>query len=78
VPLSAIVGSWLEGHSLMLYGTEVEPMLAASRRAGHQILNVHQRMGTILISLAGLHALAAIFHQVFLRDRVLKQMLPVG
>jgi cytochrome b561 len=78
VPLSAITGSWLEGHSLMLYGTEVAPLLSESRRLGHQILNVHERMGTILISLAGLHALAAIFHHVFLRDRVLKQMLPVG
>jgi cytochrome b561 len=62
----------------MLYGTEVAPLLSESRRLGHQILNVHERMGTILISLAGLHALAAIFHHVFLRDRVLKQMLPVG
>jgi cytochrome b561 len=78
IPLSAIVGSWLEGHSLMLYGAEVAPWLSESRRVGHQILNIHEKMGTILIWLAGLHALAAIFHHVFLRDRVLRQMLPVG
>jgi cytochrome b561 len=78
VPLSAIVGSWLEGNSLMLYGGEVAPLLAESRRLGHQILNIHERMGTILISLAGLHALAAIVHHFLLRDRVLRQMLPVG
>lgn len=78
IPLSAIVGSWLEGHSLMLYGNEVAPLLGTSRRLGHQILDIHERMGTILIWLAGLHAAAAIFHHVFLRDRVLRQMLPVG
>ncbi|RUW90302.1 cytochrome b, partial [Mesorhizobium sp. M8A.F.Ca.ET.059.01.1.1] len=30
----------------------------------------------IIMWLAGLHAAAAIFHHVFLRDRVLSQMLP--
>ena len=78
IPLSAIVGSWLEGHSLMLYGNTVAPLLATSRRLGHQILEYHQLLGTTLIWVAGLHAAAAIFHHVVLRDRVLRQMLPVG
>jgi cytochrome b561 len=78
IPLSAIFGSWLEGHSLLLYGNVVAPLIGSSRRLGHQILEIHQLLGTTLIWIAGLHAAAAIFHHVFLRDRVLRQMLPVG
>jgi cytochrome b561 len=78
IPLTAIFGSWLEGHSLMLYGNEVAPWIATSRSAGHQILEVHQLLGTTLIWVAGLHAAAALFHHFFLKDRVLRQMLPVG
>ncbi len=78
VPLSAIVGSWREGNALMIYGNEIEPLIAESRRIGHQTLNIHHRMATVLIFLAGLHAVAAIFHHFVLRDRVLRQMLPAG
>jgi cytochrome b561 len=39
---------------------------------------VHQLLGTTIIWLAGLHAAAAIFHQIVLRDRTLRRMLPVG
>ncbi|HVY20706.1 MAG TPA: cytochrome b/b6 domain-containing protein [Bauldia sp.] len=78
VPLSAIVGTWREGHALMIYGSQIEPLISESRRLGHQILDIHHRMATVLIALAGLHALAAIFHHLMLRDRTLRQMLPVG
>lgn len=78
VPLSAIVGSWREGNALMIYGGEIEPLISASRRIGHQILDIHHRLATVLIALAGLHAAAAIFHHLVLKDRVLRQMLPVG
>ncbi len=35
-------------------------------------------MATVLIGLAGLHAVAAIFHHLVLRDPVLRRMLPAG
>ena len=79
IPLTAIVGSWLEGHAITIYGFgAIGPWLAESRRLGHQILEVHQVLGTMLIWIAGLHAAAALFHHFFLKDRVLRQMLPVG
>jgi cytochrome b561 len=78
IPLTAIAGSWLEGHSITVYGNAIGPLLGTSRHLGRQILGVHQVLGTALIWLAGLHAGAAIFHHVFLKDRVLRQMLPVG
>ena len=78
IPLTAIVGSWLEGHSITVYGNAIAPMIGASRGVGHLMLEIHQLLGTTLIWIAGLHAAAAIFHHFFLKDRVLRQMLPVG
>lgn len=78
IPLTAIVGSSLEGHSITIYGNAIGPWLSTSRHLGHQILEYHQLLGTTLIWLAGVHAAAAIFHHLVLRDRVLRQMLPVG
>ncbi len=40
--------------------------------------DVHGFLGDAIITLAGLHALAAIYHHVMLRDGVLKSMLPGG
>lgn len=77
IPLSAIAGTQLEGHALQLYGFgPVGPFLATSRHLGHQILEAHQLIGTLIIWLAGLHAAAALYHHYFLKDRVLKTMLP--
>jgi cytochrome b561 len=78
VPLSAIMGSWFEGHSVNVYGWALGPLVASSRSLGHEILEYHELFGDVLIWLAGLHAAAAIFHHLVLRDRVLRQMLPVG
>ena len=79
IPISAIVGTQIEGHPLMLYGIgEVGPFFETSRRLGHQILEVHQAMGTLIVWLAGLHAAAALWHHYFKKDGVLRTMLPGG
>jgi cytochrome b561 len=79
IPASAMLGSWLQGRSITVYGIgAIGPFLTTSRGLGHQILEIHQLLGTTLILVAGVHAAAAIFHHFFLKDRVLRQMLPVG
>lgn len=79
VPATAIAGSWLEGHSITVNGIgAIGPFFATSRSVGHEILDIHQLLGTTIMWVAGLHAAAAIFHHAFLKDRVLRQMLPVG
>ena len=79
IPTTAMAGSWLEGHSITVYGIgAIGPFLTTSRSLGRLILEIHQLLGTTLIWIAGLHAAAAIFHHFFLKDRVLRQMLPVG
>lgn len=77
IPLSAIVGTQLEGHPVVLYGLgEVGPFLETSRRLGHQILEIHESLGTLIVWVAGLHAVAALWHHYFRKDGVLRTMLP--
>ncbi len=76
IPASAMVGSWLEGHEIAVYGFALGPYFTLSRSLGHQIMEIHQLMGTGIIWLAGGHAVAALFHHYFRKDGVLRAMLP--
>jgi cytochrome b561 len=77
VPLSAILGAWLEGHplTLLLLG-DVAPPLPLAHNAGQLIATWHTYLGEAILWVAGLHAAAGLFHHFFLRDRVLRSMLP--
>lgn len=77
VPLTAIFGAWLEGHPLtLLAGTQVHAPFAMAHPLGVVLANIHSLLADAMLWLAGSHALAAIFHHVFLQDDVLSQMLP--
>ena len=77
LPLTAITGAWLEGHPLtLLGGVRIEPLLAPSHDLGAQIATIHTWLGDAILWLAGLHALAALYHHFVLKDRVLTSMLP--
>jgi len=77
VPVSAIVGAWLQGHPLtLLGGIEVAPKLAMSHDLGTTIAEIHTWLGDLILWVAGLHAVAAIYHHVLLKDAVLVSMLP--
>ncbi len=77
VPLTAIVGAWLEGHALtFLFGIRVEPLIGSAHAPGASIAELHTWLGDAIVWLAGLHALAAIYHHVARRDAVLLSMLP--
>jgi cytochrome b561 len=76
-PLTAITGAWLEGHDIAAFGfIAVPPPVAADHAVGEVIAEVHGWLGDAIIWLAGLHALAALFHHAILRDGVLRMMLP--
>lgn len=77
VPLSAIAGAWLGGHPLsLLGGVEIAPAVQPSAAAGRTIAQVHTLLGDAILWLAGLHAAAAIYHHLVLKDGVLASMLP--
>jgi cytochrome b561 len=77
VPLTAIAGAWLEGHPLtLLGGIEIAPRLATSHDAGKTIAELHTWLGDAILWLAGLHALAGLYHHFVVHDGVLVSMLP--
>jgi len=77
LPFTAIAGAWLEGHPLtLLGGLEIPSPLGVSHDLGATIANLHGWLGDAILWLAGLHAVAAIYHHVVLKDRVLVSMLP--
>lgn len=80
VPLSALVALGTEGHPLTLFGglrVDQMPIIANSGLANLTDWgDVHGFLGDAIIWLAGLHAVAEIYHHVILKDGVLKIMLP--
>jgi cytochrome b561 len=76
-PVSAIVGAWLEGHPLTLLGFgNLDPLLPPVHDLGLSVAALHTTLGDVILWVAGLHAVAALFHHFFLRDSVLLSMLP--
>lgn len=77
LPLTAISGAWLEGHPLtLLAGIEIAPFSPLYHDAGATIATVHTWLGDVILWVAGLHALAAFYHHIVLKDGVLASMLP--
>ena len=77
VPLTAITGAWLEGHPVtLLAGIEIPPALVLSHDTGATIASIHTWLGDAILWVAGLHALAGLYHHFVLKDDVLESMLP--
>lgn len=77
VPLTAIVGAWFEGHpvTLLVIGDIASPRPLV-HGVGQTIATIHTYLGDAIVWLVGLHAAAGLFHHFYLRDRVLRSMLP--
>jgi cytochrome b561 len=80
LPVTALLALGGEGHPLTLLGgvrIDQLPWIADSAVAGmFDWGDVHKFLGDAIMWLAGLHAVAAIFHHVALKDGVLSSMLP--
>ena len=77
VPLTAVLGAWLEGHPLtLLAGLQIHGSFGIAHPVGVVLANLHTLLADAILWLAGSHALAAIYHHVFLKDDVLSTMLP--
>ena len=55
---------------------EISAPFASSHDLGASVASIHTWLGDAILWVAGLHALAAIYHHVVLRDGVLASMLP--
>jgi cytochrome b561 len=77
LPITAVVGAWLEGHPLtLLAGAEIPPLLARSHDIGASVATIHTWLGNTILWVAGLHAIAALYHHFVAKDAVLASMLP--
>jgi cytochrome b561 len=80
LPITALLALASENHPLTLLGGirfDQMPLIANSALAPLVDWgDVHKFLGDAIMWLAGLHAVAAIFHHVVLKDRVLAAMLP--
>ena len=77
IPVSAIAGTWLEGHTIIVYGLgALGPYIAESRQLGHTIMDIHYLLANAIVLVAASHALAALFHHFVMKDDVLRAMLP--
>jgi cytochrome b561 len=77
VPLTAILGTWLEGNVLsLLDNVTITSPLSTSENLGEFLLELHPTLADTLLILAGIHAAAALFHHFILKDLVLATMLP--
>lgn len=80
LPATALLALGSEGHPLTLLGgvrLDQMPLIANSGIAGLADWgDVHGFLGDAIMALAGLHAAAAIYHHVVVKDGVLLSMLP--
>lgn len=80
LPATAILALGSEGHPLtLLGGVRVDDMPFVANLAIAKLADwgdVHQFLGDAIMWIAGLHAVAAIYHHLMLKDGVLLSMLP--
>lgn len=80
VPVTALLALGSEAHPLtLLGGVRIDQMPLIANSAMAKLADwgdVHGFLGDAILWLAGLHAVAAIYHHVFLKDGVLLTMLP--
>ena len=80
LPITAFLALGSEAHPLtLLGGVRVDQMPLIANSAIAKLADwgdVHQFLGDAIMWLAGLHAAAAIYHHVILKDGVLAAMLP--
>jgi cytochrome b561 len=75
-PLTGMGNTLMRGKPFALFYWEVPAVLGPNKPVAHLLGEMHETGAWLLLALIGLHAVAALFHAVVLRDRVLQRMLP--
>lgn len=76
MPLTGWAVLSAEGEIIPFFGLEMPALIGENDSLAGQIEELHELGGTIGYWLIGLHAAAALFHQVVLKDRLLSKMMP--
>lgn len=70
---------WEGNEALSFFGLQIPPPFTGSgQKLAHQLQDIHNWVGWAIIIVAAGHALAALYHHYFLKDRVLQRMLPAA
>jgi superoxide oxidase len=75
-PLTGLGNTLLHGRPFRLFIWQVPAWFASDKAISHLFQSLHELGGWMLLALIGLHAAAALFHGLILRDGVLQRMLP--
>jgi len=75
-PVTGLGRVLFRGHPFELFVWEVPVLLAPNPEVRNFFIGAHEFGAKALLALIGLHAGAALFHRLVLRDGVLHRMLP--
>ena len=77
LPVLGWINASSRGWPVQLFGIVPLPALVPSGSSwGHQMGDVHRNVALILLAIAGLHIMGALYHQFVLRDMLLTRILP--
>jgi cytochrome b561 len=76
VPVTGWIAVSRMGVAVRMAGITVPPITAAVHGRIGPIYNAHHWLGNGVLIIAGLHAVAAIWHHAFLKDNTLRRMRP--
>lgn len=77
IPVLGLAATWAHGRDVVIFNLITLPtMMAETRPLLDQLETAHAITAKAIIVLASLHALAAIGHQVILKDGTLARMVP--
>lgn len=77
LPLTGWYAASRMGVPVSFFGLALPPLTEAVQGRPGLVAEIHEKSGTIVLILAGLHALMAFWHQFVLRDGTLRRMSPV-
>ena len=70
---------WGAGRPMEFFGAGIPPLTGAIDKATrHDLRGIHEWIGWAIVTIAVVHALAALYHHYALKDRVLERMLPAA
>jgi cytochrome b561 len=77
-PLTGVADALFLGRPFPLFLWQIPTILPRERGVADFFAEMHQIGAYTLLGLIGVHALAALFHRLVLRDNVLQRMLPAA
>lgn len=78
LPLLGWASASMRGWGFGFFGLGNIPQFLPTSRAAGRLGDIHTLVSYVLLGVVGLHVLAALYHHLWLRDRVLVRMLPGG